>query len=123
MYHDVLVNIKNALRADKKTLRTPFSKMDFEIAKLLVKTSFIKNARKRTVGKLDFLELDLASDRRMVDFKLVSKPSRRMYRGYRALKSVRQGHGFGVVSTPKGIMTNKDAQAQKQGGVYLFEIW
>jgi len=55
--------------------------------------------------------------------KLVSKPSRKLYTGYRQLRPVRQGYGVGIISTPKGIMTVKEAKKQKVGGQLLFEIW
>jgi small subunit ribosomal protein S8 len=57
------------------------------------------------------------------DFKIVSKPSRHFYMDYRSLRKVKSGHGVAVLSTSKGIMTDKEARKQKVGGEYLFEIW
>ena len=55
--------------------------------------------------------------------KLVSKPSRRIYAGYRELRPVKSGLGLLVVSTPRGIMSGKEARKMKLGGEVLFEIW
>lgn len=126
MYHDLLVKIKNAERARKKTVRTIFSEMDFEIAKILVEEGYLKGAKKKAADKKSFLELELASRDRehaLRGVKFLSVPSRRLYVGYRALKAVKQGYGLGILSTPKGILTNKDAKKQKVGGEYLFQIW
>ncbi len=60
---------------------------------------------------------------RVSDFNTISKPSRHFYKDYRSLRSVRQGHGMAVLSTSKGIMSERDAKKQKVGGEYLFEIW
>ena len=57
------------------------------------------------------------------DFKLRSKPSRHVYIDYRSLHRVMQGHGLAVISTSKGIMTDKEARKAKVGGEALFEIW
>jgi small subunit ribosomal protein S8 len=55
--------------------------------------------------------------------KRISKPSRRLYVGVRDVKPVKRGHGLLVLSTPAGILTGKDAQAQRVGGEALFEVW
>jgi small subunit ribosomal protein S8 len=59
----------------------------------------------------------------LTDFRMLSKPSRHIYSGYRELRPVRQHYGLAVLTTPQGIMTNKEAKKQKVGGEYLFEIW
>lgn len=126
MYYDFLPRIKNAVRADKMSVRIPFSKMDFAIARVLAENGFIGGVEKRTFGKRHYIEIalpkngDAASFR---DFSFVSTPSRHIYRKHTELKPVRQHFGIGVLSTPKGIMTNKEARKQKVGGEYLFEIW
>lgn len=130
MYHDLLIRIKNAAKAGKETVSAPFSTMDLEIAKLLVKAGYLKSADKRVVGRKNFIEAEIAyeggaRDRRPVltDFKMISKPSRHLYSGYRELKPVRQTFGTAVLSTPKGVMTAQSARKEKVGGEYLFEVW
>jgi len=126
MHYDLLVRIKNATQARRKTVRLPYSNLDFSIAKVLMSEGYIKDVRKKAVEKKNFLELELVprgSEATLRDFKIVSKPGRRLYMGYRELRSVRQGYGTGVLSTPKGILTIKEARKAKVGGEYLFEIW
>ena len=100
--------------------------LDLAIAQILVAAGYLKSAEKRIIGKKNFLEVSLKYYKKkpaMTDFRLVSKPSRHIYSTYRELRPVRQNYGFSVISTPKGIMTGKDAKKQKVGGEYLFEIW
>ncbi|MDO8516380.1 MAG: 30S ribosomal protein S8 [bacterium] len=126
MYYDLLPKIKNAIRARKESVLTPFSKMDLAVAQALVARGYLKSAEKRAIGKKHFLEVKLLfKDRESVitDFKVMSKPSRRLYAGYKELKPVKQGHGISILSTPQGIVTNRDARKAKVGGEYLFDIW
>ena len=104
----------------------PFSGMDLSIAKLLVEAGYLKSAEKKTIGKKHYIEISLLYEGKepaMSDFKLLSKPSRHLYTGYRDLSPVRQHYGLAVLSTPSGIMTNRQARKKKVGGEYLFEIW
>lgn len=126
MYYDLLVRIKNAQAARKKMFRMPFLNMDFAIAKILADYNLIRDARKKVVDKKSFLEVELVprdSERRLRDFKIVSKPGRRIYIGYKGLRPVKQGYGLGILSTPQGIRTNIDAKKNRVGGEYLFEVW
>ena len=126
MYYDLLVKIKNAGQARKKMVRAPFSNLDFAISKILVSRGYLKDAKKKAIDKKQFLELELLgpkSEQSLRGLKFFSTPGRRMYVGYQELKSVKQGHGFAVVSTSKGVMTNSEARRNKLGGEYLFEIW
>ncbi|MBI4094258.1 MAG: 30S ribosomal protein S8 [Candidatus Liptonbacteria bacterium] len=124
MYYDLLVRIKNAQQARKKIVRVPYSNMDFAIANVLVRKGYLADARKRALEKRQFLELELLPRQGgMRGFKVVSKPARRLYVGYRALTRIKQGYGISVLSTPKGIMTGTQARRDKVGGEYLFEAW
>ena len=126
MYWDMLSKIKNAARAKREVLFVPFSQMDFAVAKILTEGKFIKDAQKKMLGRQSVIELKLnLKDRRhaVSDFKIISTPSRHLYFGYRDLKSVKQGFGMGVLSTPKGVMSHREAKKQKMGGEYLFEVW
>ena len=126
MYDDLLAKIKNAQRAEKDSLQTPFTKMDFAVAKVLVDAGYLKDAQKKTVGRHPTLEVKLRYREKrpaVNDFKILSKPSRHYYVGYRELRTVKQGYGIGVLSTPQGIMSNRAAHKDKVGGEYLFQIW
>lgn len=126
MYYDILARIKNAMRAKKESLSAPYSKMDFAVLKVLEETGYIKGVVKKEGGKKSFMEVKLAYEGgkpRITDFRILSKPSRRLYTGYKELSSVKQGHGIAVLTTPQGIMSNKTARKNKVGGGYLFQIW
>ncbi len=126
MYYDLLPKIKNAVRARKEFFQTSYSNLDLAVAKLLVEEGFLKSASKKEVGKKQYLEIKPAfksGDAVFTDYKLFSKPSRRMYRGYDELKPVRQGYGISIVTTPKGVLTGKQAKKEKVGGEYLCEVW
>jgi len=126
MYYDLIVKIKNAAQAKKESLVTPYSKMDFEVLKVLEGYGYVKSVSKKEGGKKNFIEIKLAYENgkpRISDFKLLSKPSRRFYTGYKELSSVRQGQGLAILSTPQGIMSNREARKNKVGGEYLFQVW
>lgn len=126
MYYDLLAKIKNAIRAKKESLVTPYSRMDFAVLKVLEDSGYIKSASRKEAGKRTMIEIKLAYDdgkSRISDFKILSRPSRHLYTGYKELSSVRQGHGLAVLSTPQGLMSNREARKNKVGGEYLFQIW
>lgn len=125
MYYNLLPKIKNAGLAGKKSIVVPFSNMDFEVARVLADFHYLQNTVKKTIGKKGFLEIKLHyrhKEPALSEFKLISKPSRHIYAGWRDIKSVKQGHGLSVFSTPKGIMSGSQARKEKIGGEYLFQI-
>ena len=126
MYYDLLIRIKNAGALKREAVLAPFSNFDLAIAKVLVAAGYLADAQKKTIGKKAFLDVRLKYPNKepmFKDFRLMSKPSRKRYSGYRELKPVKQHTGFAVLSTPQGIMTNRDARKRKVGGEYLFEVW
>jgi len=124
MYYNLLPKLKNAIRAKKASLVVPYSKMDLAIARVLVLGGYLGDVQKKTTGRRGYLEIKLAKGKSPInDFKIISKPSRRIYFDYRNLKPVKHGYGVGVVSTSKGIMSVSEAKKNKVGGEYLFEIW
>ena len=126
MHYDILVKIQNAEKAKKDKLTVPFSKFDFAVAEVLANEGYVKAIEKKKVGRHHCIEIKLSRGEKnsvVNGFKILSKPSRRIYVDYRHLRPVKQGYGLGVVSTSKGIMSNKMAKKNKVGGEYLFEIW
>jgi len=126
MYYDLLVRIKNGLQAKKETVHAPFSEFDLAVARFLQDTGYVAAVDKRVAGKKASLEIKLKykdGAPAITGFKFHSKPSRRLYRGYREIRSVRQGQGIAALSSPEGIVSDRDARKRKLGGEYLFEIW
>ena len=124
MHYDLITRIKNAENSEKDSLTANFSKIDLAIAKILMETGYIKDVQKKTVGRKNYLDIKLARGGKTIHgFKIISKPGRRMYVGVNDIRTIRQGYGLSVISTSKGVMSNKEARKQKVGGEYLFEIW
>lgn len=125
-YIDLITRIKNAQMARKEGLKVPFSINDMAVAELLEKKGFVKGVEKkgRMPKRVIYIKLKYKDGENSINgIKLFSKPSRRLYSGYRDLKKTKHGYGTGVISTPKGIMTTDEARQQKVGGELLFEIW
>lgn len=123
---DFLVKIKNAYNAGHVSVTLPHSNVKEAIAKVLEKSGFVGaiSKRKKKVQKL--LELTLVYEGtlpRINGVERISKPSRRIYRGVADIKPFKNGFGMFVLSTPKGILTDKEAKQAKVGGELLFKIW
>ena len=127
MYTDLLTKIKNAQSARKEYVKVPYTNMDMAIAELLSKHNYLESALKKGRNPKRIIEIKLKYDKNrsgaIGEVKFLSKSSRRLYLGYRDLKPVKQGFGVAILSTPKGILTNKEARKMKIGGELLFEIW
>ena len=124
---DLIIRLKNAGMVKHATISVPFSMMKMAVAEKLQEAGYVTAVEKR--GKkvrktLDItLKYDAAGKSVIHDVKRVSKPGRRLYYGVREIKPVRYGHGTLVLSTPKGIKTDKEARTEGVGGEALFQIW
>ncbi|MDP1629336.1 MAG: 30S ribosomal protein S8 [bacterium] len=124
---DMLTRIRNAQAVGQKTVELPFSKFKFELAKTLKKEGFIQEALKR--GKKSSrrsLEITLKYQEdapQISEIKRISKPGRRFYVSCKDIKPVKQGFGIMIISTPKGLMTSREAKKQKLGGEVICEVW
>lgn len=123
MYINFLIQLKNASRAGKKTAKLPYAVMDFAIASVLARHGFLKSAEVKGRGAKKVIEVELSEKRPIRDIRFKSTPSVSRYAGYRTVKSVKQGHGLLVMTTPKGIIAGHEARKEKVGGQLLFEIW
>ncbi len=124
---DMLIQIKNAAMAGKKTVAIPHSKLKMVIAKLLKREGYLAEVGKRGKKAGRVIVMDLAftdQDRAKVQgLERISKPSRRIYQGVDLIKPIKQGRGLAVISTPKGVLTDREAKREKVGGEVLFAIW
>lgn len=119
---DLIIRIKNGYLSRKETIYVLFSKTNEEVLKKLKTLGFIKSFKKEERNII----VELLYKEKMpsfTDVKIFSKPGRRYYVSYKELKSVLGGLGYSLLSTSKGIMTNKEARKQKTGGELLFELW
>jgi small subunit ribosomal protein S8 len=124
---NMIISMKNASMVSKKTVVLPFSNIKFAIANCLKELGFIANVSKKTEkGDFAVLEIELAYDAngaKIHDVKRLSKPSRRSYLGVKEIYPVKNGRGALVLSTPKGILSDKVARKELVGGEALFMIW
>ena len=116
--------IKNAGRAHHEFVVVPHSKLKFSIAECLVKEGYLKGVTKKTKKGFPTIELELAyvedGAPRVTDVDRISKSSCRVYKG---VKDIKRSHGLTVLSTPKGILTDKEARKEMVGGEVLFRLW
>lgn len=127
---DMLTQIMNAQAVNKESVTLPFSKMKFDIANIMKSSGYLsgieRKKKKTKKSEQEILTLTLKYDENgpaISGVKLISRPSRRMYIKASQIKPVRSGYGIAVISTPKGVMSSKEARKQKLGGEILFEIW
>ncbi len=121
-----ITQLQNASLAGKATVVFPHSNLIASIADVLVAKGFIKSVSKKGKKVQKSLEIELASVNgkpRISGVLRLSKPSKRLYRGYTEIYPVKQGYGMLIVSTPKGILSDDDARREKVGGEILFTIW
>lgn len=123
---DMLIMIKNAGNASRDAILVPYSNIKQSIANCLLKEGYVKSVAKKSKSGFPTIEITLlyaGKVPRVNDVKRVSKPSRRMYMGVKDIRAYKSGHGMTVLSTPKGIMSDKDAKKEQVGGEVLFTIW
>ncbi len=102
------------------------TKMLEEIVKVLEKNGYVNSFERKGRGVKRVLEIKLGyeSGKGIINgVRFMSKPSRKVYLGYRDIRPVKQGHGLMVLSTPAGIVTGQEARKAKVGGEALFQIW
>jgi len=124
---DMLIRIKNAYQAGKRTVEVDYSKILNEIAKLLLKEGYLKNVKEEKVDK-NFKKIKLTLKYRshrpsLTTIKIISKPGLRIYAKVDKIPQVREGIGITIVSTPKGLMTRKEARKANLGGEVICQIW
>ncbi|MDO8561912.1 MAG: 30S ribosomal protein S8 [bacterium] len=124
---DFIIRLKNAGAVKKESVAVPYSALKYAIAEKLKDAGFlisIEKKGKKVRKTLDVvLKYDTAGLPVIHGVKRVSKPGRRLYRSAREIVPVRYGHGALILSTPKGILTGKEARKENVGGEALFEIW
>ncbi len=124
---DMLTRVRNALMASYDTVDIPTSRLKINIAKILKSEGFIKNYKIMTNkqhGSIRiFLKYDENGDPVIGGLKRVSKPSCRIYSGSDSIPQVLNGFGVNILSTSKGVMTDKQARKMHVGGEILCSIW
>lgn len=124
---DFVVRIKNAYLARRHEVTMPYSNINKDIAKVLVKEGLISDVKEVAEDKFRTLHVSLRYVRRkpvVTDVKIISKPSLRVYVDAKGLaKETRKDAMTAVISTSSGVMTGKEAIQKGVGGELLFKIW
>lgn len=126
---DLLTRVRNAARARHQKVAVPWSRLKENIVKILIEEGYLKESRKvkAAQGGGEDLVIQLKFDREnrpiISGLKRVSSPGRRVYVGAQGLTPVRKGLGIHILSTPKGILVDREAQKAKVGGELLCSVW
>ena len=123
---DFLTRIRNASAAKHKSVDVPASNLKVAIAEILKDQGFIQDFSKSEDGKQGVLSVKLRyyyGQPVIREIHRVSKPGRRIYAPVERLPRVRNGLGIAIISTPRGVMTDKQARRENVGGEVLCTIW
>ncbi len=123
---DFLTRIRNAAAAKHKTVVIPCSKLKLAIAEILKEQGYIENVEKADEGPQGNIIITLKYYKREPSFRQLirlSKPGRRIYSSSDNLPRIKNGLGIAIISTSKGVMTDKSARKQNLGGEVLCAIW
>ncbi|GAB6064396.1 30S ribosomal protein S8 [Deferrisoma palaeochoriense] len=124
---DMLTRIRNGLMAGQKTVIIPASKIKRAILEILVEEGYLAGVDYEDDGKQGVLVARLKYDNEgkpvIESLRRLSKPGRRVYVGKDELPKARSGYGTVIVSTSKGILTDRKARALGVGGEVICEVW
>lgn len=124
---DFLTRIRNGLKSRRAYVEVPSSALKVEIAKILKEEGYILNFKMAEDDKQGVLRVDLkytAEGRPVIDgLKRESRPGRRVYLGKEDIKPVLGGLGVAILSTPRGVVTDRAAKREGVGGELLCTVW
>ncbi|HEX3987173.1 MAG TPA: 30S ribosomal protein S8 [Acidobacteriaceae bacterium] len=124
---DFLTRIRNSIRARHQKLDVPASKLKAEIARILKEEGYISNFKTteengRPVLRV-YLKYGANNEAAIRDLERISRPGCRVYIGHDEIRRVQGGLGISIMTTPRGVMTGRQARREKVGGEVLCEIW
>nr|YP_009751147.1 ribosomal protein S8 [Pyrularia edulis]QIJ98575.1 ribosomal protein S8 [Pyrularia edulis] len=128
---DIITSIRNADMNKKGTVRIASTNITENIVKILLQEGFIENARKHRESNKSFLVLTLrhrknnkkSYRRNFLNLKQISRPGLRIYSNYQRIPRILGGIGIVILSTSRGIMTDREARLEGIGGEILCYIW
>jgi len=124
---DFLTRVRNAIRAKQQKVDVPASKLKLEIARILKEEGYISNfkATEENGQKLlrVYLKYGTGNEAAISNLNRISKPGCRVYVGRTEIPRVLGGLGINILTTPKGVMTGRDARKSGVGGEILCEVW
>jgi small subunit ribosomal protein S8 len=124
---DMLTRVRNALRAKHQKVDVPASKLKMEIARILKEEGYIINFKLAEDGAQKSIRLYLkytpANEPAIASIQRVSRPGCRVYVGSTDIPRVLGGLGVNILTTPRGVMTGRDARKEGVGGELLCQVW
>lgn len=123
---DFLTILRNGILVSKKQVSAPFSKIRFHIAEALLREGFIRDMKtvETDKGKSLVIHLKYVNGESVIhEITRISKPGRRRYEGVKELGSVIGGLGIAILTTNRGIVTDKEARNLSVGGEVLCYVW
>lgn len=123
---DFLTRLRNAIKANKITVDVPASKMKIDIARILLQQKYIDSYEVIEDNKQGVLRIKLKylQGRNAISgLKKISKPGLRVYKDARSIDRVLNGLGIAIISTSKGLKTDKEARNENLGGEVICHIW
>nr|YP_009577484.1 ribosomal protein S8 [Nymphoides crenata]AZA07072.1 ribosomal protein S8 [Nymphoides crenata] len=127
---DIITSIRNADMDRKRIVRIASTNISQSLVKILLREGFIENARKHRENNNYFLVLTLrhrrnrkSSYRNILNLKRISRPGLRIYSNYQGIPRILGGMGILILSTSRGIMTDREARLERIGGESLCYIW
>jgi len=121
-----IIQLKNGSLSKKDAVVFEQSNFTLAVAEALARKGYVKPAKSTGKAPKKTIEVGLIYNDgrpRITGVKRVSKPSKRLYKGYSEIFPVKQGYGSTFVSTPKGILSDDEVRKEKVGGEVLFQIW
>ena len=124
---DLLTRIRNAQQAGHAHLSVPRSKLKKELLRILKQEGFVEGYVENDEGPQGYLKVFLKYDAAMKGtirgLRRVSRPSRRVYVGKNEIPRVRNGLGIAILTTPRGVLTDRDARSAGVGGEVMCHVW
>jgi len=123
---NLIIVIKNGSAAKKDAVSVPHSNFVESVVEALARKGYVKPGVKKGKKVQKTLEVGLIYNNgkaRINDVRRLSKPSKRLYKGYSEIFPIKQGYGSTFVSTPKGVLSDDEVRKEKVGGEILFQIW
>nr|YP_010483675.1 ribosomal protein S8 [Piper austrosinense]UVV35785.1 ribosomal protein S8 [Piper austrosinense] len=127
---DIITSIRNAHMDKKGTVRIASTNMTENIVRILLREGFIENVRKHRENRKNFLVSTLrhrrntkGTSRTILNLKRISRPGLRIYSNYQKIPRILGGMGIVILSTSRGVMTDREARLEGIGGEILCYIW
>lgn len=124
---DLLTRIRNAVQARQTTLLVPRSKIKVELVRILKEEGFVEDFAEVDDGPQGFIRVSPrydASNKAVIrGLERISRPSRRQYVGKHDIPRVRNGLGVAILTTPRGVLTDRQARMEGVGGEVLCYVW